>query len=93
MILNQSSESSWTQHIQCFFTKTKLKKSRGVEKLDGWASYTTSRETDEDINDNSEEIIIYKCMTGCQKLYYLFPFDNILDKNIKEKPSALLLNC
>lgn len=31
-------------------------------------------------------------MTGCQKWYYLSPFDNILDKNIKEKPSALLLN-
>lgn len=32
-------------------------------------------------------------MTECQKLYYLSPFDNILDKNMKEKPSALLLNC
>lgn len=45
-----------------------------------------------DISENCKGIIIFKCMTGCQKLYYLSP-DNILDKNIKEKPSALLLNC
>lgn len=66
---------------------------RGVEKLGSWASYTISRETDEDVSENREEIIIFKGITGCQKLYYLSPFDNILDKNIKENPYALLLNC
>lgn len=38
-------------------------------------------------------MINFKCMTGCQKLYYLSPFDNTLDKSIKENPSAVLLNC
>lgn len=66
---------------------------RGVEKLDGWASYTISRETDEDIRENCEDTVIFKCMIGWKTLYYLSPFDNILDKNIKENPSALLLNC